>query len=183
MKNVEWQQSCIVFPKNPEAAQCGPDCYWDGGIQPEEMTEFLRALQRQNIQIVIESGRGPQGYSTRILAYWRHWQQIESFYSISLDDRWRDVWRVRWRLRRLRRYVELIKGDSRTQLPELIRDLELFEPSSRIAILIDGPKAVTAQVLASDVIQFRNVVMVAIHGPPLPFSNRHHSLWIWERQQ
>jgi len=44
--------------------------HWTTGISPSEMGFFLGACEKESVELIIESGRGPDAYSTHCLGHY-----------------------------------------------------------------------------------------------------------------
>lgn len=119
---------------------------WKTGIFPMEMAYFLAAAE--NCKTIIDSGRGPDAYSTQILdryvettgakVYSTDFAAPESIH-LSCKN------------------VTLLTGDTKKLMPSVLGD----EPA---ALLLDGPKEFIANKLSSTAASLFNVKVVAHHN-------------------
>jgi hypothetical protein len=121
------------------------------------MATFLGVCDVMQIKTVIDSGRGPDAYSTHMLGEFSEAKGI-SVYSFDLtpvENKYYQNTLARFQ------HIRLYAGDVFSQLPEVLRQCE-----KPVALLVDGPKreeAVRLSLIASIVFDIR---IVALHNCP-----------------
>lgn len=130
---------------------------WKTGIYPFEMAVFLGVCDVMKIKTVIDSGRGPDAYSTLVLGEFSELNGI-SVYSFDLTPIEKKHYRES--LNRFQK-ITFLTGDVFVQLPGVLR-----ESQGPVALLVDGPKKEDANrlsLIASSVFDIR---IVAHHNCP-----------------
>jgi len=123
----------------------------EGAIFPREMVYFLSECDRNEARVVIECGR-QDGFSTWILDQYAqcHFVEVHSI----------DHGPTIFGLDRVTQY----RGDAFELLPKILRGLPR---TTRIALLIDGPKDASALALVSALALDRRIVLIALHNRAL----------------
>jgi hypothetical protein len=119
-----------------------------------EVFLFLAFASAHNATLVVESGV-KNGLSTRLIA--PHYPVIAVDQSAPLCT--------------LPHAVQFHLGDARTMVPALVAS----RPDDRIAVLIDGPKGLTALRLKDQCLAMPNVIVVALHDQPIGQGESLHS--------
>lgn len=121
--------------------------YLSSGILPSELLAFVACCLEQGVRHVVESGR-KFGHSTRYLAQWPDYFDVTSLEQ-DPEREWDHAFDNM-------PHVHLVKGDATRTLPRLVNGM-LY----RTAVLLDGPKGVTAMRLADE---FKSrIVLYGIH--------------------
>jgi len=124
--------------------------YFSRGILASEGFCFCAFSKFFEVDLILESGVY-NGLSTTI------WSKFfRNIPIIAIDKNLREDAIQRFKLVG---NVQLKEGDSENLLPILIKE----NSEKRIAIFIDGPKKLSAIILASKCLEFENVVLVGIH--------------------
>lgn len=135
---------------------------WNSGIYPAEMAVFLGLCELRGVRTIIESGRGPDAYSTHIIG---SYAEKTGTKAISVDFSSIDAHHYG---SQLKSYTALRceSGDAFTVLPKLCADAEY-----PIGLLIDGPKAFQANLLSFGLASSYDIAVVAHHNcePPSPW--------------
>lgn len=128
------------------------------GILNSEILFFVTVCRILNSGHVIESGRA-RGQSTELISRWlSEGDGNVKFDSIEFDRVSEDVEVATHRLSQIDFPVNLLFGDARKKLPELVRD-----DTEGVIVLIDGPKGPRAVQLALDALSDERVRAVCVH--------------------
>lgn len=119
---------------------------WKTGIFPLEMAYFLAAAE--NCKTIIDSGRGPDAYSTQILDRYVETTGAKVY---SLDFAAPETIHLSCK------NVTLLTGDAKKMIPTVLGD----DPA---ALLLDGPKEFTANALSGTAASLFHVKVVAHHN-------------------
>lgn len=129
---------------------------WKTGIYPAEMAIFLGLCEQEGVKTIIESGRGPDAYSTQAIGMYTEQHPNVRAHSV-------DVFHPR-----RFHYRPLLKKYSRLRCwtGNAFRWVPLITMFTRkpIALLVDGPKAHAAVKLSASVRQ--RIRVVAHHNTP-----------------
>ena len=128
-----------------------PVSYLAAGILPSEMVAFMAMCDEQEVDLVIESGR-KNGYSTRTLSRWSQEKKVRVF-SVETEPIIASDATIK-----LHDHISLHRGDGHAFVQNAISN---EQPSSRIAILLDGPKGQEAVDVITTVRQ--RLAFAAIH--------------------
>jgi len=120
----------------------------EGAIFPREMAYFLSEASRARVTHIIECGR-QDGFSTRILDDYAA-AHVVVVHSIDYAPPLPNISRVRQ-----------LQGDAFELLPKTVRRCQR---TSRVALLVDGPKDASALALVSALALDRRIVLVALHN-------------------
>lgn len=104
---------------------------WKTGIYPSEMATFLALCDHVGIKGIVESGRGPDAYSTELLGWYGDQQQVTS---VSLDFAPIAEFGYGERLESFSS-LHCLNGNSIHLLPRALR-----MSGTPAALLVDGPK-------------------------------------------
>jgi len=138
--------------------------YYIGAVFPSELAYFLFKCEQQQIEHIVESGRG-LGYSTAILASYGELKGV-SVTSIDWEADADLAAQCRENLARFKG-LDLQVGDTFQILPSLLG-------KNRTALLIDGPKYNEAIYLSSAACAIGNVRVVAHHNTQPGYSWHTH---------
>lgn len=127
---------------------------WKTGIYPLEMAAFLTACEYAGACTIVESGRGPDAYSTRILGMY---SDVTGMPVVSIDKAkpdpyywYEDMWQ--------HMNLTLLTGDSLQLLPKAV--------GKKTALLLDGPKMEQANFLSYCASLRFDIVLTAHHNCP-----------------
>ncbi len=126
---------------------------WMSGIFPAEMAAFMGLCEHENVGCIIDSGRGPHAYSTRLLGMYAQKNNIPV---ISMDFQSIDTHPMRDTLKALP--VQCLAGDTFKLMPRALRG------KKRVALLLDGPKFEKANLISSMASILYDVRVVAHHN-------------------
>lgn len=104
---------------------------WKTGVYPSEMAFFLGACDALGIRSIVDSGRGPDAYSTHVLGEFSERTGVDV---ISIDLAPAEARHYAASLARYKR-LSCLAGDAFALLPQVLR--RAVAPA---AILVDGPK-------------------------------------------
>lgn len=132
---------------------------WVSGIYPSEMAFFLGVCEAENIDLIIESGRGPDAYSTNCIGHYV--DKHDNIRAVSIDFA---PIRTKHYGRNLASYSSLncLHGDSIKRIPDMMRSVK-----GRVAFLIDGPKNELAIDLGLGILSHYHPAVIAFHNMPL----------------
>jgi hypothetical protein len=130
---------------------------WKTGIYPSEMATFIGVCDALRIRTVIDSGRGPDAYSTHMLGEYSERAGV-SVYSLDLTPLEQKHY-----CDSLARFSRLtcLAGDTFEILPGVLRTCP-----TPIAMLVDGPKKAPANRLSLVASTLFDVHVVAHHNCP-----------------
>lgn len=128
------------------------------GILNSEMLLAASLLKYNKANLVIESGRA-RAQSTEIMARWINTVQPNTrFVSIEYDPKHPDVPIAAERMAKINQPVELVFGDSRLLVKDLIE-----ADNVNTLMIIDGPKGIDALLLAMNSFKRKAVKCILIH--------------------
>ena len=130
---------------------------WETGIYPFEMATFLGICDAMQVRTVIDSGRGPDAYSTHILGEFSERTEI-SVYSFDLTPVEKKHYKDS--LAHFQR-VNCLAGDVFVQLPGVLRQCR-----RPVALLVDGPKKEDATRLSLTASIVFDIRIIAHHNCP-----------------
>ena len=130
---------------------------FETGIFPLEMAYLLEIINHNEINFVVESGRGIDAYSTRVLNRFCNDNKIEF---ISIDFKPLIFHKYYGKIRKANRgYSKFISGDSTILLPYLAHK---YSKHKNILVLIDGPKDTEQKKLSLEMQKFN--IDIALHN-------------------
>jgi hypothetical protein len=112
---------------------------WKTGIYPLEMAAFLGMCTHRGVRGIVESGRGPDAYSTHVFGKFGEETGINT---VSIDKTPVDDFHYGPTLRAFR-HLACLSGNSFALLPEAFAVVE-----APVALLVDGPKTFLANRLS-----------------------------------
>lgn len=131
---------------------------WITGIFPGEMAAFLGLCDEQNVQTIIESGRGRDAYSTQILGEYALKTNIQI---VSMDFSKITDENFHARMEKYKSYIDFLSGDAFSVTPRAFKNKK-----GPFALLLDGPKQEPANRLSLTASALWDVAVVAHHNTP-----------------
>ncbi len=127
----------------------GLDEVFETGIFPLEMAYLLEIIKQNEINFVVESGRGIDAYSSRVLNKFCNAHKIQF---ISIDFKPIIFHKYYRKLRKANKgYSKFISGDSVILLPYLAHR---YSQHTNMLVLIDGPKKTEQKKLSLEMQKF-----------------------------
>ncbi len=136
---------------------------WKTGIYPAEMAVFLGMCEYCGIRSIVESGRGPDAYSTHVLG---QYADETGSNVISLDFAAIEKRKFGYALKKFS-HLQCLTGNVAYLLPKAMKRLQ-----GHVALLVDGPKEERANCLTLCACIHYDIRLIAHHNavPEAPWT-------------